>query len=97
DSPRAWQPLVWTDPESSRKALWNNRVSAVGFDGLSDEEGRALTEELWEFAAAHADDLTYIHRWQRGDLVIWNNLILQHAREPFRSDERRTLRRTPII
>jgi alpha-ketoglutarate-dependent taurine dioxygenase len=96
DSPRAWQPLIWSEPETGRKALWNIRVSAVDFEGLSYDEGRSLTEALWTFAEG-MDDLTYVHRWRPGDLVIWNNLMLQHAREPFSSDEKRTLRRTPIV
>ncbi|HVO14644.1 MAG TPA: TauD/TfdA family dioxygenase [Alphaproteobacteria bacterium] len=96
NSQRAWQPLVWTEPETGRKALWAIRVSAVDFEGVPYEEGRALVEELFEFAAGE-EDLTYVHRWQPGDLVIWNNLMLQHAREPFTTGERRTLRRTPIV
>jgi len=96
DSPRAWQPLVWTEPETGRKALWVIRVSVVGFEGVPYEEGKALIDELWDYAAG-MDDLTYVHRWQPGDLVIWNNLMLQHAREPFTAGERRTLRRTPIV
>jgi alpha-ketoglutarate-dependent taurine dioxygenase len=97
DSPRAWQPIIWTEPGTGRKALWNMRVSVVGFEGVAYEEGKALTDALWDFAEANSDDLTYIHRWRPGDLVIWSNHMLQHAREPFSSDERRTLRRTPIV
>jgi alpha-ketoglutarate-dependent taurine dioxygenase len=96
DSPRAWQPLIWTEPETGRQALWAVRASVVGFEGLSYDEGWALIDEIWDFAAG-TDELTYVHRWQPGDMVIWNNLMLQHAREPFSAGERRTLRRTPIV
>ncbi|MDR3421739.1 MAG: SDR family NAD(P)-dependent oxidoreductase [Xanthobacteraceae bacterium] len=39
----------------------------------------------------------YVHNWSTGDLLIWGNLLLQHARLPFDSNEPHTLRRTPII
>ena len=38
-----------------------------------------------------------VHDWAAGDLLIWDNLMLQHARLPFDSSEPRTLRRTPIL
>jgi alpha-ketoglutarate-dependent taurine dioxygenase len=96
DSPRAWQPLIWTEPATGRQALWVIRTSVVDFQPLSHDEGWALIDELWDFAAG-ADDLTYVHRWQPGDMLIWSNHMLQHAREPFSAEERRTLRRTPIV
>ena len=34
---------------------------------------------------------------QPGDLVLWNNRTLQHAREPFDNSQPRTLRRTALM
>jgi taurine dioxygenase len=37
---------------------------------------------------------TYVHAWRRGDLVIWDNIALQHARDHVAADEaERTLTR----
>jgi alpha-ketoglutarate-dependent taurine dioxygenase len=96
DSPRAWQPLVWTQPESGRRALWINRLTTVAFDGVTSQEGEALLEELTTFADA-IEDCTYAHTWRPGDLVLWDNRMLHHARMPFNAAEKRTLRRTPIV
>jgi taurine dioxygenase len=41
--------------------------------------------------------IQYRHHWQPGDLVLWNNRSLQHARTPYDESLPRTLRRTPIM
>jgi alpha-ketoglutarate-dependent taurine dioxygenase len=97
DSPRAWQPLIWHNPESGEKALWAIPISTVAFEGISEADGRRLLDEIWSFAGENDSDCTYRHDWAPGDLLIWDNLMLQHARLPFDSNEPRTLRRTPIL
>ena len=61
------------------------------------DEGRKLIGDIWDFAALNDADCTYVHEWAPGDLLIWDNLMLQHARMPFDPKEARTLRRTPIL
>ncbi len=40
----------------------------------------------------------YVHKWQVGDLVIWDNRCTLHRASPFESDEHvREMRRTTII
>jgi alpha-ketoglutarate-dependent taurine dioxygenase len=97
DSPRAWQPLVWVNPETKKDALWVSPLSTVDFEGISREGGRRLTEELSERAAEIDGKHTYVHNWTPGDLVIWDNRMLHHARLPFDSSEARTLRRSSIL
>lgn len=96
ESPRAWHPLIWTNPDTGQKALWINRLTTVDFDGVSRDEGEALLEEL-ERRANATTAYTYVHAWTPGDLVIWDNRMLHHARTPFDPAERRTLRRTPLV
>lgn len=93
---KAWHPLVWTDPDTGRRALWAARITTVDYQGIGRDEGEALLAELWDFAEANTD-LAYTHAWRTGDLVIWDNRMLAHARLPFQSSEPRTLRRTSII
>jgi len=61
--------------------------------GLSEPESDALLEEL--FSYLYAPDNVYEHHWARGDLIVWNNLSIQHARSPIESG-RRTLQRVAI-
>jgi taurine dioxygenase len=97
DAPRAWQPLVWTNPKTGERALWVIPISTVAFEGVTDDEGRKLLDRLWRIAAEVDRDCSYVHDWAPGDLLIWDNLMLQHARLPFDAGEARTLRRTPIL
>ncbi len=96
DAPRAWQPLVWTSAETGQKALWLSPINTVDFEGVSREEGMALIRSLRTLADG-SEQFVYRHKWTPGDLVIWSNRTLQHARLPFDPSERRTLRRTPIL
>ena len=61
--------------------------------GLSHEESDALLEEL--FAVLYAEGETYEHRWEVGDLVVWDNETVQHARGKITSHSR-TLQRVSI-
>lgn len=61
--------------------------------GLSRAESDALLEAL--FACTYVDEHVYEHRWRRGDLVIWDNRTIQHARGEV-GKAIRTLRRVSI-
>ena len=91
----AWQPLAWTDPDNRDTALWLVPLTTVGFEGIEDAAGRALLEDAWQRAAVMTD-LEYVHRWRAGDMLIWDNRRLSHARLPFNDYEPRTLRRTTV-
>jgi taurine dioxygenase len=61
--------------------------------GLPEAESEAVLQEL--FSHLYAPEEIYEHRWQVGDIVIWNNLAIQHARSEI-SGGRRTLQRVSI-
>jgi taurine dioxygenase len=62
--------------------------------GWPAQEGLVLAQQM----AAHMErpDIIYSHKWRAGDLIIWDNLRLQHARTDFDPKYRRHLRRTQI-
>ncbi len=61
--------------------------------GLSEKDSADLLQEL--FARIYAPDNVYEHHWRKGDIVIWDNLAVQHARGPI-SPVPRTLQRVSI-
>jgi taurine dioxygenase len=61
--------------------------------GLSPQDSEALLEEL--FACLYAEGETYQHRWEVGDLVVWDNETVQHARGDVTAHAR-TLQRVSI-
>jgi len=94
DAPRCWHPLVRVDDDSGRKALFAHMHTTAAISGLADDEADALMAELAGYIADPA--IGYRHVWQPGDVLLWNNIALQHARTDFDSRQRRTLRRIPI-
>jgi alpha-ketoglutarate-dependent 2,4-dichlorophenoxyacetate dioxygenase len=92
--PGAVQPLVRTHARTGRKSL----VLASHIErviGLSDEQGRALIEQLTKFALQ--DRFIYSHRWSVGELVIWDNRCTMHRGRPFDDQRyRRDMRRTTV-
>jgi taurine dioxygenase len=61
---------------------------AIGWDR---DESEAMRTEVHRHL--YAERNLYQHHWQIGDLVVWDNLGLQHGRKPVPSDGPRTLRR----
>jgi taurine dioxygenase len=90
----AVHPIVWPHPESGQPILFVSRLFTVEVIGLAREEGDTLLQTLFEHLDARRSD--YSHPWSIGDLMIWDNRILQHARNDFDPREKRALRRVPI-
>jgi len=61
--------------------------------GMSEQESDALLEQL--FACLYDEKQVYDHVWRPGDIVIWDNLAVQHARKAIAGGTR-TLQRVTI-
>ena len=91
--PPVMHPLVRKMPYG-RKALYIGG-HAVAIDGMADEEGQALLDELYDFATQPR--FIYVHRWRPADLVIWDNRCTLHRATPLENDAyKRDVRRTTI-
>jgi alpha-ketoglutarate-dependent taurine dioxygenase len=88
-------PLVRTHPETGVKALYigNHSSHVLGWPPAA---GRALLDNL--LAHATQPEFVYTHRWQPGDLIMWDNRCLLHrAVANFGvNQERRILHRTVV-
>jgi alpha-ketoglutarate-dependent taurine dioxygenase len=74
-APPVAHPLVRTHPETGRKGLYlGNHTSHI--EGMDVDEGRALLQQL--LAHATQPQFVYRHKWQPGDIVIWDNRSLLH-------------------
>ena len=85
----ARHPLVRTDPQTGRKALFLGRRPNSYVLGLDVAESEALLDALW----AHATQPRFAmcHQWKVGDLLMWNNLSVLHRRDPFDPNSRRVM------
>ncbi len=90
----ARHPLVRTDPESGRKALFLGRRPNSYVVGMEVADSEALLDALWEHATL--PQFAVCHQWQAGDLLMWNNLAVLHRRDSFDASARRVMHRTQI-
>lgn len=87
--PVAW-PLIQTDPHTGRKILYIG-AHACEVEGMVLAESRMLLMDLLEHATQR--QFVYTHRWQVGDLVMWDNTATIHRGRYFDLSARRELRR----
>ena len=77
DLPAAVHPIVRTHEETGRKSLYANPTHIVRIQGLAEAESERLIAELTEHMVA--TKVKYRHKWQVGDIVIWDNRCALHS------------------
>ena len=86
-------PVVRVHPESGRKGLFVNPGFTSHVVGVSDAESRGILDLL--FAHLTKPEHTIRHRWQTGDVGIWDNRSTSHyANRDY--TEVRTMRRITL-
>jgi len=90
--PQCWR-MVWKNPVNGRGALYL-ASHAYAVEGMDPIEGEKLIEELT--AAATAPGASYVHAWQTGDVVMWDNRATMHRGRPWPAHEARYMVRTTI-
>jgi alpha-ketoglutarate-dependent taurine dioxygenase len=86
-------PIAYTHPRTGKKILYVCQQTTQRIADMPAEEGDALLEKLFQHLYAPGRELA--HYWQEGDLVVWDNLALQHARPNVKVEgPARTLRKT---
>ena len=95
DTPDVAHPIVRTHPWTSRKSLYVTAGECIGIEGLPHDEGSALIEEL--HAHCLRPEFQYRHKWQVGDLLMWDNAASMHiAICDYELPERRLMHRTTV-
>ena len=95
ERPPVDHPIVRTHPGTGAKVLYlGNHASHIL--GWPEDEGRALLR--WLEAFATQAEFVYSHRWQPGDLVLWDNRCTVHRalRHEAMEQHRRVLHRTVV-
>lgn len=83
--PPARQPLVRVHPATGAKSLYLCPAVISHIEGMEETESTALINTLTRHATQPR--FVYTHRWQRGDLVMWDNRAVLHTASLF--DHRR--------
>jgi taurine dioxygenase len=87
-------PLVPVHPETGKEVLFFNRAYVRDIEQMPNDEAQSLMS----FLHLHTTDVKFMyrHRWQSGDVVIWDNRSTQHVALNDYAGFRRELRRTTI-
>ncbi len=92
--PRAEHKVIQRHPRTGEPLLFVNEYYTSHVLELDPEAGEQVIRDAC--AVIYAPDAVYAHQWREGDLVVWDNVALQHARAEVRPDTRRTLRRVLV-
>lgn len=90
--PQCWR-MAWTNPINGRCALYL-ASHAYAIEGMEQVAAQKLLAELMD--AATAPGLSYVHRWRKGDVVMWDNRATMHRGRPWPAHEARLMVRTTI-
>ena len=85
-------PVIRAVPDSGQEALFLGRRTNAYVMGTSLEESERLLDQLW--AHATQSHFCYRHRWEVGQVVVFDNRRLMHMRHPMDERKRRFMWRT---
>ena len=90
--PSTIKRVDWIHPRTGRPMLYVCEQMTKEIVGLDHSDSEALLEEL--FDCLYDPATRWNHSWRTGDLVVWDNLAVQHARQNVAGDgPARTLRK----
>ncbi|WP_142846353.1 TauD/TfdA family dioxygenase [Telmatospirillum sp. J64-1] len=93
--PDVLHPVVAIHPESGRRTLYVSEGFTSHIPGIPREESDELLSYL--FAHSTSDAFLYRHRWEKGDLLFWDNRRTVHkAAGGYALPQRRLMHRTTI-
>lgn len=90
-------PLVRVHPGTGRPALYLGRRREWPSNyivGVSNADSEALLDILW--AHATKPEFAWMHRWRKGDCVLWDNRAAMHYRSEVDPTRARVMHRTQI-
>jgi taurine dioxygenase len=87
-----FHPAVITGPLTGAKALFLNPIYTTRLDGMTEEESEPLLQAIYRHCTR--PDFSCRHRWQAGDVVVWDNRTTLHYATNDYDGHRRLLYRT---
>jgi len=96
ETPDIAHPIVRTHPYTGRKSLYVTAGECIGIEGIPEDEAVELIAELDAYCVR--PEFLYRHKWQVGDLLMWDNTSSMHlAICDYALPERRLMHRTTVI
>jgi taurine dioxygenase len=74
--PPVLHPVIRTHPSSSQRSIFVNPYYTTNFEDMTSEESKPMLDYL--FSVALQPQHIYRHRWQTGDVLLWDNSRTMH-------------------
>ena len=87
-------PVFRTHPATGKKSIYVNRLMTEYIVDMPRAQSDALLKQVFEHQ--EQAQFQYEHRWQVGDVLIWDNRCTLHARREFDDGHLRKLRRVTV-
>lgn len=95
-NPPVLQPVARVHDETGRPALYVAEMTSMVLEGMTEEESAPILRFLYEHSVVPEN--VYRHRWQPGDLLMWDNRCAIHiALGDYGDHERRVMHRTTLL
>jgi taurine dioxygenase len=93
--PDVEHPLIRVHAVTGEKSLFLNELCIDKIVGMSNQESAEVLKYL--YTQALQPQFTYRHKWQPGDLVVWDNTSLMHRANDIPKHPLRVFHRTHIV
>lgn len=91
-------PVIRTQPDTNLPTLFTGLASywkriqtdEVGRKNVTKQvygDGTEIPEKYLAHLAKITDEIRVLHRWQQGDVLVYDNIISQHGREPWQGEQ----------
>jgi taurine dioxygenase len=91
---RGDMPTIRRNPHNGRDGLWMSELQTAHIYGLDWEESRVLLHQVYDHL--YRPEHVFEHRWRNGDIIIWDNVALQHSRGSLKGCGQRILQRVIV-
>jgi len=93
--PESSHPLVFVHPENDMPVLALSPATTKEIIGLPKEEA----DELFDLLCKHvtSEENAYVHQWQPGDVVLWDNWRMLHRAYGHAKRYPRVMNSLPIL
>ncbi|TDZ30167.1 Clavaminate synthase-like protein [Colletotrichum spinosum] len=91
-------PAIQTQPGTNLPTLFTGLAAywknSQGGSGARKEvtkqlygDGSPIPEKYLEHLAKITDEIRVLHKWQQGDILVYDNIIAQHGRQPWQGEQ----------
>ena len=74
--PDVVHPVIRPNPVTGKPAIYVSEGECVSISGIPDDQAEPLVNRL--AAEIQRPEYRYVHEWQVGDVLIWDNAAVQH-------------------